>query len=94
MFSHLHIVVPALLESLSGLEDSRLNYVEQHAERLGLDAGKLESARVSAAQGGILGETLETCARHVDSETFTALAPVQRNAVLLYAGRTLPPMRC
>ncbi len=72
---HLHIVVPALLESLSGLEDSRLNYVEQHAERLGLDAGKLESARVSAAQGGILGETLETCARHVDSETFTALAP-------------------
>jgi proteasome component ECM29 len=72
---HLSVVVPALLESLSGLEDSRLNYVEQHAERLGVDAGKLESARVSAAQGGILGETLETCARHVDSETFTALAP-------------------
>jgi proteasome component ECM29 len=72
---HLSVVVPALLESLSGLEDSRLNYVEQHAERLGLDAGKLESARVSAAQGGILGETLETCARHVDGETFTALAP-------------------
>ncbi|KAL4530388.1 hypothetical protein Ndes2437B_g03884 [Nannochloris sp. 'desiccata'] len=72
---HLSVVVPALLESLSGLEDSRLNYVEQHAERLGLDAGKLESARVSAAQGGILGETLETCARHVDSETFTGLAP-------------------
>jgi len=72
---HLSVVVPALLESLSGLEDSRLNYVEQHAERLGLDAGKLESARVSAAQGGILGETLDMCARHVDSETFTAMAP-------------------
>lgn len=72
---HLNVVVPALLESLSGLEDVRLNYVEQHAERLGLDSGKLESARVQAAQGGALGETLDTCARHLDGETFAALAP-------------------
>ena len=72
---HLSIVVPALLESLSGLEDARLNYVEQHAERFGLDAGKLESARVQAAQGGALGETLDICARCLDGETFATLAP-------------------
>ena len=47
----------------SGLEDSRLNYIEQHAERLGLDAGRLEGARVAASQGGLAGETLDLCAR-------------------------------
>ena len=47
----------------SGLEDSRLNFIEQHAERLGLDAGRLEGARVAASQGGLAGETLDLCAR-------------------------------
>ena len=37
---HLPTLVPPLLEALSGLEDSRLNYIEQHAERLGMDAGR------------------------------------------------------
>lgn len=45
------------------MEDTRLNYVEMHAERLGLDAGRLEGARVAAAQGGPAGETLDLCAR-------------------------------
>ena len=49
----------------SGLEDARLNYVEQHAERLGVDTGRLEGARVAAAQGGPAGETLDLCARCV-----------------------------
>lgn len=31
-------------------QDSRLNYIEQHAGRLGLDANKLEGARFSAAK--------------------------------------------
>lgn len=37
-------LVPGLLEALSGLEDSRLNYLEQHAQRIGGDeaAGALE----------------------------------------------------
>ena len=60
---HLPALVPAMLEALSGLEDSRLNYVEQHAQRWGLDAGRLESARVAAAQGGPVGDTLDLCAR-------------------------------
>ncbi|EFN52702.1 hypothetical protein CHLNCDRAFT_138705 [Chlorella variabilis] len=72
---HMPLLVPAMLESLSGLEDSRLNYIEQHAERLGLDAGRLEGARVAAAQGGPAGETLDLCARYADVATMAELAP-------------------
>lgn len=72
---HMALLVPAMLESLSALEDSRLNYVELHAERLGLDAGRLEGARVAAAQGGPAGETLDLCARFMDVPTLTELAP-------------------
>ncbi|PRW21127.1 proteasome-associated ECM29-like protein isoform X1 [Chlorella sorokiniana] len=72
---HMVALVPAMLESLSGLEDSRLNYIEQHAERLGLDAGRLEGARVAASQGGLAGETLDLCARQIDVPTLTELAP-------------------
>ncbi len=46
---HLSQLVQAMLEGLSNFEDTGLNYVEQHAERLGLDQDRLESARVSAA---------------------------------------------
>lgn len=71
-FCHLTVLAPGLC---SGLEDSRLNYVEQHAARLGLDATRLESARVSAAQGGPVGDTLDVCARCLDGTTFGELAP-------------------
>lgn len=37
------------------MQDSRLNYVEQHSERLGLDAGRLESLRVQPMRLGIGG---------------------------------------
>lgn len=47
---HLPLLIQCMLEGLSNLEDIRLNYVEQHAERLGLDQEKLESARVNAAR--------------------------------------------
>lgn len=63
------------------MEDARLNYVEMHAERLGLDAGRLEGARVAAAQGGPAGETLDLCARwawgRVWWRTHTRVAPVR-----------------
>lgn len=58
-----HPGLPTPHHCRSGLEDSRLNYIEQHAERLGLDAGRLEGARVAASQGGLAGETLDLCAR-------------------------------
>ncbi|KAK9834910.1 hypothetical protein WJX81_007994 [Elliptochloris bilobata] len=72
---HLPELVPALLEALSGLEDSRLNYVEQHSERLGLDAGRLESLRVSASRASPMGDTLDACGRFTDAAALGALAP-------------------
>jgi hypothetical protein len=47
---HLAPLVLSMLEGLSSLEDTRLNYVEQHAERLGLDQERLERVRVSASR--------------------------------------------
>ncbi|KAF5832303.1 proteasome stabiliser-domain-containing protein [Dunaliella salina] len=61
-------LVQAMLEGLSSLEDSRLNYLEQHAERLGMDADRLDSARTSAARASPLGETLDLCARVAGSD--------------------------
>lgn len=51
------------------LQDSRLNYIEQHAERIGLDSDKLESLRVSASKASPMGDTLDLCARYADSKT-------------------------
>lgn len=49
--------------SRSGLEDARLNYVEQHAASMGVDVGQLDGARLSAARLGPVGETLDACGR-------------------------------
>ncbi|GFR47108.1 hypothetical protein Agub_g8793, partial [Astrephomene gubernaculifera] len=68
-------MVPALLEALSNMEDARLNYVEQHAERWGLDAERLEGARVAAARGSPLGDTLDLAARLADASSLETLVP-------------------
>lgn len=51
------------------LQDSRLNYVEQHAERIGLDSDKLDSLRVNASKASPMGDTLDLCARYADGNT-------------------------
>ena len=63
-------LVPGLLEALSGLEDARLNYLEQHAQRLGGDeaAGALEGARLAAARGSPLADALDLLARCVAAD--------------------------
>ena len=58
------------------MQDQRLNYVEQHAERIGVDASRLENLRVSAAKGSIMGDTLDVCARQVDVKSLDAVVPV------------------
>ncbi|KXZ47233.1 hypothetical protein GPECTOR_37g239 [Gonium pectorale] len=68
-------LVPPLLEALSSLEDVRLNYVEQHAERLGLDSERLEGARVAAARASPLGDTLDLAARLADGPSLESLVP-------------------
>ena len=67
--------LPRLRRCACAVQDQRLNYVEQHAERIGVDAGRLESARVSAAKGSIMGDTLDVCARHADAPGLEALVP-------------------
>ena len=65
-----------VLKCWMSVQDQRLNYVEQHAERIGVDAGRLENLRVSAAKGSIMGDTLDVCARQVDAQSLEALVPV------------------
>ena len=72
---HMKKLVPALIESLSGLEDSRLNYIEQHAGRLGLDTDNFDAARVNSANKSAIGESIETCVRAIDGSTFADLCP-------------------
>ena len=62
---HLGDVVAVMLESLSSLEDARLSYVTQHAQSVGINAEALDAARVAASRGGLLGDALDRCMRHV-----------------------------
>lgn len=56
---HLAAVVPRLLESLSGMEDPRLSYLEQQAAHLGAaTAGRIDAAR---GEGEALRGCLSAC---------------------------------
>ena len=57
------------------MQDTRLNYVEQHAARIGLDSERLESARVSASRSSPMGDTLDLCSRYADAASLPALIP-------------------
>ena len=52
-----------------------MNYIEQHAARVGLNADRLESLRVSASRSSPLADTLDLCARYASSESLPALMP-------------------
>ena len=58
---------------MSLLQDSRLNYIEQHAERIGLDSDKLENLRVSASKASPMGDTLDLCARFATGQALNEL---------------------
>eukprot|EP00878_Enallax_costatus_P009355 GHUV01009777.1.p1 GENE.GHUV01009777.1~~GHUV01009777.1.p1 ORF type:complete len:703 (+),score=264.85 GHUV01009777.1:111-2219(+) len=68
-------VVPVLLEALSGMEDARLNYVEQHASAIGIDAERLAAARLAAARASSLTEALDAASRALTADAFGELAP-------------------
>ncbi|XP_024544607.1 proteasome adapter and scaffold protein ECM29 [Selaginella moellendorffii] len=68
-------LVICMLESLSSLEDQRLNYAEMHAERLGISTDKLDSARFSLAKDSPMWDTLDFCLRQIDEETLESLVP-------------------
>ncbi|EPS65152.1 hypothetical protein M569_09623, partial [Genlisea aurea] len=68
-------LVCCMLESLSSLEDQGMNYVELHAERVGIQADKLENLRISIARGSPMWETLELCIDVIDSSSLEVLIP-------------------
>ena len=81
------------------LQDSRLNYVEQHAERMGLDSSRLENLRVSASRSTPMGDTLDLCARYTDasgapSRTASAILPRLLTAVLFLPCFSLESLNC
>ena len=51
------------------LQDSRLNYLEQHADTIGLDSDKLANARVNASKMSPMNDTLDLCARYANGKT-------------------------
>lgn len=63
---HTHTYPPALCPPPAH-QDARLNYLEQHAARLGGDeaAGALEGARLAAARSSPLSDALDLLARWV-----------------------------
>ncbi|CAK9863286.1 unnamed protein product, partial [Sphagnum jensenii] len=68
-------LVGCMLESLSSLEDQRLNYAELHAERVGISTEKLENIRIAVAKDSPMWDTLDLCIRHVDAPTLEILIP-------------------
>ena len=68
-------MVKSLLEALSQMEDSRLNYIEQHTAAIGMSAEKLEHARLQSSKQSPMGETLDVLMGHVDETTMTDLVP-------------------
>ncbi|KAK6164025.1 hypothetical protein DH2020_000889 [Rehmannia glutinosa] len=81
---YLSDLVCCMLESLSSLEDQGMNYVELHAENVGIQTEKLENLRISIARGSPMWETLEICIDVVDSPTLEQLVP--RLAQLVRSG--------
>jgi proteasome component ECM29 len=49
--------------------------MEQHTDRLGIDASRLENLRVSASKSSPMGDTLDICARVADQASLEALVP-------------------
>ncbi|XP_051141908.1 uncharacterized protein LOC127258894 isoform X2 [Andrographis paniculata] len=72
---YLSDLVCCMLESLSSLEDQGMNYVELHAENVGIQTEKLENLRISIAKGSPMWETLELCIDAVDSHSLDVLVP-------------------
>ncbi|GER40722.1 ARM repeat superfamily protein [Striga asiatica] len=81
---YLDDLVCCMLESLSSLEDQGMNYVELHAQNVGIQTEKLENLRISIAKGSPMWETLEFCIDVIDSQTLEKLVP--RLAQLIRSG--------
>ncbi|KAH9523696.1 hypothetical protein Btru_040672 [Bulinus truncatus] len=68
------VLVPALLEAVSGLEPSVMNYLSLHT---GTQANqdKLDSARIAASKMSPMMETINRCVQYVDNTILDELVP-------------------
>lgn len=90
MRSHVVVLVPALLETLSVIEDPTLNYLQMHSESAGIAEGALEAARLSAMRGSAATEAIDTCLRVMDAPQLEAALP---SVILLLSRGTGLPTR-
>jgi len=82
---------------MQSLEDSRINYIEQHAASAGLSEDKLSSARVSASRRSPMADTLDLCLRYLDAAMLEAVVPLLSHKVGVSAdgrGTPMPNPRC
>ncbi|QDZ21911.1 proteasome-associated protein ECM29 [Chloropicon primus] len=63
-----------LLECLSGLESTSMNYIEQHADRVGIDKEELDNLRIQAANASMVGDMLDRISACADTEVLPDLS--------------------
>ena len=88
MRPHVVRLVPALLETLSVVEDPTLNYLQMHSESAGVSQGALEAARLSLMRGSDATAALDSCLRVMDGPQLEATLP--QVISLLTRGTGLP----
>jgi len=84
----MELIVPPLLEALSGMEDSRLNYLEQHVQRLGMDGNKFEEERIRFSQSSPVAETLDICSKYIDGAKFCDMSSIFSSFIRRAVGST------
>lgn len=72
---HIPLLVIALLESLSGLENQSMNYVSLQLHKSEEVQEKLEGVRIAASKMSPMMETINMCVQYVDSTVLPELVP-------------------
>ena len=75
MRAHVVALLPALLETLSVIEDPALNYLQMHSESAGIAEGALEAARLTAMRSSDATVAIDACLRVMDAEQLEAALP-------------------
>ncbi|XP_058950151.2 proteasome adapter and scaffold protein ECM29 isoform X1 [Pocillopora verrucosa] len=72
---HIPLLVIALLESLSGLEDQSMNYLSLQLHKSEDVQEKLEGVRIAASKMSPMMETINMCVQYVDETVLPELVP-------------------
>lgn len=72
---HISLLVIALLESLSGLENQNMNYLSLQLHKNEDVQEKLEGVRIAASKMSPMMETINMCVQYIDSTVLPGLVP-------------------